>query len=119
MTEFNEYKVSEELERMALEALEVARDTGRVKKGINEVTKSIERANARIVYIADDIVPPEIAMHIPYLCKEKKVPFLVVGGKKKLGKTVGIEVPTSSVAITNPGDGEKMVRNLAKKLLTE
>lgn len=116
---FDKYKVSEDLEKMALEALEIARDTGRIKKGINEVTKAIERTSAAVVYVADDVEPPEIVMHIPYLCDEKKVPFLVIGGKKKLGKTVGIDVPTSSVAIVDPGDGSKLVNDLAKKLVTK
>ena len=36
----------DELQNKALEALEVARDTGKIKKGSNEATKAIERSTA-------------------------------------------------------------------------
>ena len=118
MSVIDKYKRSEELERMAIEALEIARDTGKIKKGINETTKAIERGTAKIVYFAGNIEPLELIMHIPILCEEKKVPCLVVEDKKKLGKTVGIDVPTSSVAIIDPGDGVKIVRDLINKLMS-
>ncbi len=38
----------EELQNKALEALEVARDTGKIKKGSNEATKAIERSIAQL-----------------------------------------------------------------------
>ena len=47
------------------EAVELARKTGSIKKGINEVTKSIERGKAKFVVYAEDVSPKEITMHIP------------------------------------------------------
>ena len=41
----------EELQNKALEALELARDTGKIKKGANEATKAIERSTAQLVLI--------------------------------------------------------------------
>jgi len=116
MAEFNKYKVSKELEEMAIEVLEIARHSGKIKKGINEVTKSIERGQAQLVYIADNVEPPQIVMHLPPLCKEKNVPFLVVGSKENLGKYAGIQVAASSVAIIDPGDGKKLLKDLIEKL---
>ena len=54
----------EELQNKALEALEVARDTGKIKKGSNEATKAIERSAALLVLIGADVEPAEIVMHL-------------------------------------------------------
>jgi ribosomal protein L7Ae-like RNA K-turn-binding protein len=54
-----------------LEAIEVAKATGKIKKGSNEVTKAIEKGEAKLVAYAKDTEPKEIIMHIPLLCKEK------------------------------------------------
>ncbi|MHA1230624.1 MAG: 50S ribosomal protein L7Ae [Candidatus Helarchaeota archaeon] len=116
---FDKFKVSEDLEKMALDVLEVARDTGRIKKGINETTKAIERNQAKLVFFASNVQPPEIVMHLPPLCSEKKIPFIVVSDKKKLGKLSGIEVATSSVAIVDPGDGAKVLKDLVSKLASK
>ncbi|MHA1310903.1 MAG: 50S ribosomal protein L7Ae [Candidatus Helarchaeota archaeon] len=119
MSKFAKYKVSEELENMALEVLDIAVDTGKIKRGINETTKAIERGIAKLVYFAGDVTPPEIIMHLPPLCSEKKTPFIMISDKKKLGKRAGIEVPTSSVAIIDPGDGVKILKDLIFKLTNE
>ena len=42
------FQVSEEIQNKALEALEIARDTGKIKKGANEATKAIERSLATL-----------------------------------------------------------------------
>ncbi len=75
---------SEELQKKALEALEIAKDTGRIKKGINEATKSIERGVARLVLVAEDVEPPEIIMYLPGLCDDKKIPYIFVQNKGDL-----------------------------------
>jgi len=67
-----------ELQSRALEAVEVARSTGTVKKGTNESTKTIERGMAKLVVISEDISPAEIVMHLPPLCDEKGIPYLYV-----------------------------------------
>ena len=41
------FEVPGELSNKALEALEMARDTGKIKKGTNEATKAIERGIAK------------------------------------------------------------------------
>ena len=48
-----------------LEIVEVARETGKIRKGVNEVTKAIERGQAKVVIAAEDVNPPEIIMHLP------------------------------------------------------
>ena len=70
----------------ALEIVEIARTSGKLKKGMNEATKAAERGQAKLILVAGDISPPEIAMHLPMLCNEKKIPFVKIGTKKELGR---------------------------------
>ncbi len=109
-------EIPETLIIKALEALEIARDTGKIKRGINEATKAIERGLAKLVLVATDVEPPEIVMHIPPLCEEKKIPCVFPGNKKKLGKTAGIDVNTSCVAVLDAGDAKDLIKDLATKL---
>ena len=88
------------------ETVEKARKTGKIEKGINEVTKAIERGTAKLVVIAKDIEPKEITQHIPILCKEKNISCEIVDSKEKLGIAAGIKVPCSSIAIIEAGDAE-------------
>ena len=94
--------------------IEKARKTGKVEKGTNEVTKSIERGTAKLVVYAADVEPKEIVKHLPLLCKEKNVLCREVDSKQKLGIAVGIHVSASSVAIIEAGDAEKNIAALKK-----
>ena len=44
-------EVTQETIKKAYEAVEIARKTGKIKKGVNEVTKSIERGVAKLVLL--------------------------------------------------------------------
>ncbi len=96
----------------ALEAVETAKNTGKIKKGINEATKALERGTAKLVIYAKDVEPKEIVMHLPILAKEKGVPCIEVGSKEELGTAAGINVPTSAVAVINEGDAKKLIEDL-------
>ena len=96
----------------AYEAIELARSTGKIKKGTNEVTKQIERGNAKLVVVAKDITPPEVVMHLPLLCKEKGIPCLEVPSKEELGAAAGIQVGTSAVAVTEAGEAAAMIKSM-------
>ncbi len=96
----------------ALEAIELAKTSGKLKKGTNEVTKSIERGTAKLVVIAKDVTPPEITMHIPLLAKEKGIPCVEVKSKEELGTAAGIGVPTSAIAIISEGDAKNIIKEL-------
>jgi len=85
------------------EKVEKARKTGKIEKGINEVTKAVERGTAKIVVIAKDVEPKEIIQHLPILCKEKKIAVEEVDSKQKLGVAAGINVSCSAVAIIEEG----------------
>jgi len=116
MPVYVDFDVPADLEDDALEALEVARDTGRVKKGTNETTKAIERGNADLVFVAEDVQPEEIVMHIPELADEKSVPYVFVGSQDDLGHAAGLEVGSAAAAIVDSGDADADVEDIAEKV---
>ena len=89
------------------EAIEVAKNTGKIKKGSNEATKAVERETAKLVAVAKDVTPPEVTMHIPLLAKEKGILCIMVDSKEELGAAAGINVGTAAVAIIEEGDAKK------------
>ncbi len=98
----------------ALEAVELAKATGKIKKGSNEVTKAIERGQAKLVVYAKDVNPKEIVMHLPLLCKEKNIPCVEVDTKDALGTAAGLPVGTAAIAITEEGDAKSVIKELAE-----
>ena len=96
----------------AYEAVEVAKTTGKIKKGSNEVTKIIERGQAKLVVIAKDVNPPEITMHIPLLCKEKGVICVEVPTKEELGAAAGMQIGTAAVVIVDAGEAAPIIKEL-------
>ncbi|MBD3157895.1 MAG: 50S ribosomal protein L7ae [Candidatus Lokiarchaeota archaeon] len=113
---FVEWEATEEIQKRALEALEIARETGRIKKGVNETTKTVERAIAKLVLIAEDVDPPEIIMFLPGLCDDKKVPYIFVNSKSNLGEAAGIERPTSAASILVEGKAKDLVSDVVDKI---
>ncbi len=109
------FDVPPEIAEKAYEALKKARDSGGVvRKGTNEVTKAVERGQAKIVVIAVDVDPPEVVLHLPYLCEEKKVPYIYVPSKKRLGEAAGIQVAAASAVVIDPGGARDLVEELTK-----
>jgi len=110
------FEVPKEVADAAYEALKIATDSGKIRKGTNEATKSIERGNAKLVLIAENVQPPEIVAHLPLLCDERKAPYVYVPEKQKIGEALGISVSSSAAAIEDAGDAEKLVSEIIKKV---
>jgi len=110
------FNLPKELVDMAYEALQVARDTGKVTKGTNEATKAIERGIAKLVYIAEDVNPPEIVAHLPLLCEERNIAYIYVPDKNRLGISSGINVNAASACIVEAGDAETLVQEISSRL---
>jgi large subunit ribosomal protein L7Ae len=106
--------MAENSDSKALEAIELAKKTGKIKKGINEVTKAVERGKAKLVVIAKDVNPPEITMHLPALCEEKGAILVEVAKREDLGAAAGLGVPTTAIAIVEEGEAKDIIKQLAK-----
>ena len=115
MPAYVKFEVPKDLAEKTFEAVEKARDTGKTRKGVNEVTKAVERGIAKLVVMAEDVEPEEVLMHIPVICDEKRIPYSYVPSKAELGKAAGIEVPTSSIAIVQEGDSKRIIEEIARK----
>jgi large subunit ribosomal protein L7Ae len=102
----------------ALQLVQVASETGKIRVGTNEVTKSSERAEAKLVVMAEDVDPVEILVHVPMLCEEKRIPYLYVGKKQRLGQAAGLSKSAASVAVVEPGEAKGLLDELASTFPT-
>jgi len=109
-------EVPKEVENKILQTIEIAKNTGKIRKGTNETTKSIERGEAKLVIIANDVQPKEITMHLPVICEEKKIPYVYVQSKEELGRSTGINVGTAAACIVEAGEGKANLDEILKKL---
>ncbi|MDR0768265.1 MAG: 50S ribosomal protein L7Ae [Methanosarcinales archaeon] len=109
------FEAPEELQKSALEAVETARDSGKIKKGTNEATKTIERGTAKLVVIAENVEPVEIIAHLGPLCEEKGAAYIFVKEQKDLGAACGLSVGCAAVAITDAGKASELVDDIAQK----
>ncbi len=98
-----------------LEAVEIARTTGKIRKGANETTKAIEKGQAKLVVYASDVTPKEIIMHLPLLCKDKNILCVAVSKKEDLGAAAGLPVSTAAVAIVKEGDAKAAIESLSEQ----
>ena len=98
--------------------VEKARENGKIRKGTNEATKQVERGQAKLVVMAEDVSPEEILAHMPVLCEEKNIPYTYVPSKEELGSAAGLSVSTGAVAIVNPGKEKEGIENIVKKIGT-
>jgi ribosomal protein L7Ae-like RNA K-turn-binding protein len=77
MSDYIKFSVSDDLRSLQDETLKKIAKSGKIKIGINEVTKAIERNTTKLVVIAEDVTPVEIVM-------QKKKTFLSHMLKQKM-----------------------------------
>lgn len=115
-------QIPKELIEETYRAIEAARTTGKITKGSNETTKSLERGTAKLVAVAKDVEPAEIVMHLPALAKEKGIICVEVPSKTELGAAAGLGVKATCVSIVKEGEAKRILSKLVdqiKKLSSE
>lgn len=112
------FETPSELQKQVVEAVERARESGKVAKGTNEVTKQVERGSAKLVVMAEDVTPEEILAHMPLLCEEKGISYLYVPSKAELGQAAGLGVGTAAIAIVDAGQAAEAIDDLSKRAAT-
>lgn len=105
-------------EKQVFSLIQKAKETGSVRIGANEVTKAVERGQAKLVLSANDVSPAEIVAHFDGLCKEMKIVYLSAGSKAELGALVQIK-STTALAIVDAGSGKKELETLTKEVFAE
>jgi len=103
------FQTPEDLVSPIYEALRVATESGKVRKGTNEATKAIERGTSKLIVIAEDVEPPEVVAHLPILCEEQNTAYVFVPSKQELGKALGIDITSAAAAILDSGDAQHIV----------
>ena len=103
------FDTPEDLVSPILEAVRMAMQSGKVRKGTNEATKAIERGISKLVVIAEDVEPPEVVAHLPILCDEQGAAYAFVPSKQELGKALGIDITSAAAAILDSGDAQHIV----------
>ena len=96
--------------------MQLAKQSGAVRKGANEVTKSVERGLATFVVLAEDVEPEEVVVHIPKLCEQKKIAYSYVPKKVDLGKAIGMNVPCAAVAIETQGSASNAIKDVISRI---
>ena len=114
--EVNEVKMelTKDITERIYSLIENARSDGKIRKGVNEVTKSLERGEAKLSISAADISPAEIVMHLPLIAKEKGIVHVDVPSKTELGAAAGLPVATAAVAVVSVD--KKMIDTLLKDI---
>src|ERR1700730_15496994 len=109
------FEVSNDAVSKTYEALQLAKQSGTIRKGANGVTKSVERGLATFVVIAGDVEPEEVVIHLPSICEQKKIPYSYVPSKIDLGKAIGLNVPCTAIAVENAGGAANAIKDITSK----
>ena len=62
--------------------------------GIQEVTRAIEKKQAKLVVIACNVDPIELVLWMPALCRAQKIPYCIVKDMARLGDVIGQKTAT-------------------------
>jgi len=54
--------------------------------------------------------------HLPLLCDERKIPYIFVPNKEKIGTAIGIDVPAAAASIVKEGDAAGLIKEIATRL---
>jgi large subunit ribosomal protein L7Ae len=112
------FETPQDLVNAVYEAVRLAKQSGKVRKGTNETTKAIERGTSRLVVIAEDVEPPEVVAHLPILCDERNAPYIFVPSKQQLGVSLGIDVGSAAATILDAGEAQHIVDQVISSIAT-
>src|ERR671931_2447930 len=112
------FEASKDLVNAVYEAVRVAKQSGKVRKGTNETTKAVERGLSKLVVIAEDVEPPEVVAHLPILCEERNAAYVFVPSKQQLGTSLVIDVGSAAATILDAGEGQHIVDQVINSIAT-
>lgn len=103
------FEVPKDLVSAIYEALRIAKDSGKIRKGTNETTKAVERGVSKLAIIAEDVEPPEVVAHLPIICEERNAAYVFVPSKQELGEAMGISVGSAAASIIDAGESQHIL----------
>lgn len=110
------FEASKDLVNAVYEAVRVAKQSGKVRKGTNETTKAIERGISKLVVIAEDVEPPEVVAHLPILCEERSAAYIFVPSKQQRGVSLGIDAGSPPATIVEAGEAQHIVEQVVTSI---
>lgn len=110
------FEIPNDIINAVYEALRIAKQSGKVRKGTNETTKAIERGISKLVVVAEDVEPPEVVAHLPILCDERNASYVFVPSKKQLGESLGIDVGSAAATIIDAGDAQNIIEQILSSI---
>lgn len=110
------FEIPNDIVNAVYEALRIAKQSGKVRKGTNETTKAIERGISKLVVVAEDVEPPEVVAHLPILCDERNASYVFVPSKKQLGESLGIDVGSAAATIIDAGDAQNIIEQILSSI---
>lgn len=87
------------LTKKILELIQQLLPLRQVRKGANELLKSITKSEVEAVILAADCDPLEVIMTLPAQCEERNIPYCFVESKAALGRACGIKRPVVAAGI--------------------
>ncbi|KAK6841435.1 hypothetical protein PG990_006564 [Apiospora arundinis] len=109
---------SPQLAQELLDLTQQASHYRQLKKGANEVTKTLNRGIAEIVLLAADTSPLAILLHLPLLAEDKNVVYVYVPSKIALGRACGVSraVIAASITSNEASDLNNQIRTMKDKI---
>ena len=69
-----------------------------------------------MVYVAEDVSPEEVVMHLPEIADEKGTPYVFIEAQDDIGHAAGLEVGSAAAAIVDAGEAQDDVEDISEKL---
>ena len=102
---------NDDLTAAILQAVSQATQNKQLRKGANEVTKTLNRSVAELVVIAGDVDPIEIVLQLPLLCEDKNVPYIFIPSRAALGRACGVSRSVTACSITKK-EGSRLKKTI-------
>ena len=87
-----------------------------VVTGIQEVTRAIEKKQAKLVVIACNVDPIELVLWMPALCRAQKIPYCIVKDMARLGDVIGQKTATCVAIKAVKSEDEKALKEVVKSV---
>ena len=87
-----------------------------IVSGLQEVTRAIEKKEAKLVVIANNVDPIELVLWLPTLCRSQKIPYAIVKDKARLGDAIGQKTSAVAAFTEVNGEDEAALKNLVRSV---
>jgi len=84
--------------------------------GLQEVTRAVEKKQAKLVVIANNVDPLELVLWMPTLCRSQKIPYAIVKDKARLGDAINQKTCAVAAFTDVKPEDEGNLKNLVRSV---